>query len=405
MPLFQCRIGTLDGKMLEKTLQAKNKNDVKEMLSKDGHYIFEIKKISNFLSYILQQNRLFQRGISDREFRTFNHELLALLKAGIPITKCLDTLVEKNENKFFLEVLNNIKKDIKEGVYISDAMAKYPQVFPDLYVSTIHSGEKTGNLVANISKFIEYLKRTEKVKNEFKQAMVYPLVLIFLTTSALIFLLGYVVPTFTQVYLDSQVKLPLPTRILIQITNVLRQYFLMFLGVLVGTFIFLKWFFKTKKGSHYLDRIKLALPILGEIIYKYSIAKMCRSLSTVLKGGIPLVNSLKMVKDILNNSVLEKKLEKAITQVEEGISLSGSLEDVKLMPSIAIRMINVGESSGSLEDILYDISDFYEDEVSRKLDLFVSLFEPVFIIIMGLVICAVVVCTYLPIFELAGTIQ
>ncbi|MDY6861645.1 MAG: type II secretion system F family protein [Thermodesulfobacteriota bacterium] len=404
MPLFHCRIGTADGKILEKTIQAKNKSDAEKTIFRDGSYIFEIKKASTFFSYIFYE-KLSSKGISDRDFRTFNHELLALLKAGIPIVKCLDTLIEKNENRFFLEVLSNIRKDIKEGLSISDAFSKYPQIFSDLYVSTIRSGEKTGNLVANISKFIEYLKRTEKVKSEFKQAMIYPLILICLTFFALIFLLGYVVPNFTRVYLDTQVKLPFPTVMLIQTANLFKKYFVVFLGLFVVTALFLKWFLKTERGRDYLDRAKLAIPVLGEIIYKYSLAKMCRSLSTVLKGGIPLVNSLKMVKDILNNNLLEGRLERAIKRVEEGESLSISLEKVKLMPNLAIRMINVGESSGALEDILSDISDFYEDEVSRKLDLFVSLFEPVFIIIMGLVICAVVVSIYLPIFKLAGTIR
>jgi type IV pilus assembly protein PilC len=336
---------------------------------------------------------------------TFNQELLVLLKAGLPIIQALDTILERIEKGRFAEVLEIIRDDIKGGSAFSDAFERHPSAFSHLYIASIRAGERTGDLPQTIRRYIAFLKKTEGFKKKVITALFYPAILLSVAFIAITLLLVYVVPTFSQIYADAGSQIPTPTLLLISFTSILRKFFIFLVGAIaLGVYLFKKWV-NTVSGRHVVDKFILKIPIFGDIFIKYAIVSFTRTLATIIESGIPIVESLKMSVGTLNNKTLEGRISAAIKRVEEGVSLSVAIEGAKLMPSLALRMLSVGETTGSLEEMLEGISDYFEDELDQKLHLLSTAIEPAMMVFMGVVIGTIIVIMYLPIFKIAGTVS
>ena len=400
MSIFTCKIGSSDGKIAVKEYDALNSGVLRQSLEDQGFVVFELRKKP--LQFLMESG-LGRKKIGNKDLLMFNQELLVLLKAGLPILQALDTILESGGGKLN-EILSAIREDVKGGMAFSTAFEKYPRVFPRLYIASIQAGERTGDLPQTIKRYIAFLKRTEGFRGKIIASLFYPAILVTVAGIAVSVLLLYVVPTFSKIYADSGAELPAPTQMLISFTSFLQKYLLLFFGMAVAAVLAFRRWGETESGRFAVDGLKVRTPFAGAILTRYSVASFTRTLATVLGSGIPIVEALRMSVGTLNNKVLERGLLAAVVRVEEGSKLSSALESIKMMPPLALRMLSVGESTGSLEEMLADISDYFEEEIERNLQVLTTAIEPAIMIVMGVVIGAIIIAMYLPIFKIANTV-
>jgi len=401
MSIFTCKIGTPDGQISFREIEASNLQELRSNLEEQGYYVFRIRKKP--FQFLLDTG-IKRKRIDTRALLTFNQEMLVLLKAGIPIMQVLDTILERHDNGKLAEILKVVREDVKGGASLSVALEKHGRLFPHLYVSSIRAGERTGDLPHTIRRFIQYLKRVDAIRKKVVAALFYPAIIVVVAFLAVMLLLIYVVPTFSQIYADAGSQLPLPTQILIAFTTFLKRFFL--LGVVMamaGAAAFRSWA-ATENGRFTLDRFKLRVPYLGDVFTKYSVAGFTRTLATVLGSGIPAVESLRMSIGTLNNVYMESKMLEAVRFIEEGGRISAAFERIEIMPPLALRMLGVGESTGSLEDMLIDIADYLEDELEERMRILTTAIEPAVMVVMGIIIGGIIITMYLPVFKIAGTV-
>ncbi|GFO70270.1 type II secretion system protein [Geomonas limicola] len=400
MSIYTCKIGSSDGKIVVKEFDAVNAGILRQTLEDQGYVVFELRKKP--LQFLMDTG-LGRKKIGNKELLMFNQELLVLLKAGLPILQALDTILESGVGKL-QDVLSAVREDVKGGMAFSQAFEKYPRIFPHLYIASIQAGERTGDLPQTIRRYIAYLKRTEGFRSKIITALFYPAILVSVAAIAVSVLLIYVVPTFSKIYTDSGAALPLPTQMLISFTTFLRNYLWVFIGAAIaGATAFRRWK-ETESGRFAVDAFKVKFPFVGPILSRYAVSGFTRTLATVLGSGIPIVEALRMSVGTLNNKVMERALLAAVVRVEEGSKLSSALEGIRLMPPLALRMLSVGETTGSLEEMLSDISDYFEEEIERNLSVLTTAIEPAIMVTMGFVIGIIIICMYLPIFRIAGTV-
>ena len=401
MSLFTCKLGASDGKVVYREIEATDPSMLRKSLEDQGFFVFEVKR-KRF--QFLFDKGIRRHHIDNRTLLTFNQELLVLIKAGMPIMQVLDAILERHESGMFAEIMRQVREDVKSGAALSTALERHGKSFPHLYVASIRAGEKTGDLPRTIRRYIQYLKRVDSIRKKVVSALFYPSILVFFAFLAVTLLLLYVVPTFAQVYADAGSQLPLPTRILIEFTGMLRKLApLAVLFGIAGVAAYRTWA-GTESGRYMIDRFKLKVPVGGDVFLKYSVAGFARTLATVIGSGIPIVESLRMCIGTLNNKYMEKRLFEAVRFIEEGGRLSVALERINIMPPLALRMLGVGETTGSLEDMLIDISDYLEDELEQRMHLLTTAIEPAIMVVMGLVIGVIIVAMYLPVFKIAGTV-
>ena len=401
MALYTCKLGASDGKILYRELEAAESVVLQKSLEEQGFFVFEIKKKP---FQFLFDKGFARRTIDNRSLLTFNQEMLVLLKAGMPIMQILDAILERHDKGPLADILRQVREDVKGGAALSASLEKHGRMFPHLYIASIRAGERTGDLPRTIRRYIQYLKRVDGIRKKVVAALLYPSILVVFACLAITMLLVYVVPTFSQVYADAGSQLPVPTQMLIAFTTFLRRFSL--LGVLLAfaaLAAFRSWV-AGEAGRYAVDRFKLRVPLAGDVFTKYSVAGFTRTLATVLGSGIPIIESLRMSIATLNNRYMEKRLFEAVRFVEEGGRLSVAFERAGIMPSLALRMLGVGETTGSLEDMLLDISDYLEEELEERMHILTTAIEPAIMVVMGVVIGGIIIAMYLPIFKIAGTV-
>lgn len=401
MPVFQCKIGTADGRVLEREFEATDRQSLLENLEEQGFFVFQIRRAA--LRGLL--GAVGGARLTGRRFLTLNQEMVVLIRSGLPILQVLDTLVERMEAGPLLEVLRAIRSDVKGGGALSDAFGRFPAMFPQLYVASLRAGEQSGDLPVTLARYIAYQKRAEAIKAKVRSATFYPAMLAVAVVAVLAFLLLYVIPNVTQVYTDAGAELPWLTRLVISVSNGLVVSLPVWLPLLIIGVIILRRLAQTDRGSYLIDRWKLRLPFFGALFSEYALSTFCRTLSTTLASGITVVQSMQMARGVLNNRLLEDQMAGAVRKIQEGTRISDALEQTGTIPVLALRMIGVGESSGSLGDMLTDVADYYESEVERRLERLATLIEPLMMLIMGLLVGGIVVAMYIPIFQLAGTVR
>lgn len=401
MPSFQCKIGTADGRVVEKVYDSASKYHLKENLESQGFHVFQIRRQA--WSFLRKEKQKTDR-ITNRRFISFNQELLVLMRSGLPVLQIFDTQIEQMEGGGFRTILSEIREEIRGGSALSDAFAKFPRSFPPLYVAAMKAGEKTGDLPETLSRFLEYQQRVETIRAKVRSASFYPLLLTIAAVLVVVFLILYVVPQFTKIYTDANVELPLMTQLLIGLSELVGHYwYLFFAAVVVGLPLF-KSLIRSTRGRRGVDRFLLRVPFLGGLKVEYALSSFNRTLGTTLASGTPLVTAMQMSRGTLNNLYLEQEMTQAIRRVEEGTALSDSLGRTGFFPPLSLRMVNVGETSGSLTDMLNNIADYYEAEVERRLTRLTTMIEPILMMTMGLLIAFIIVAMYVPIFQLAGTV-
>ena len=403
MPQFSYRIAKGDGTILEDRAEAEDEVTLREQLERKGYLVFSIRLASGFALPQIRFN--FKSALAPREFLVFNQEFLALIKAGLPIIRILDILADRVELPSFREALRGIHQEIKGGSSIADAMSKYPQQFPELYVSSLRAGERSGNLAEIIERYNQYQKRMIAVWKKVRAALNYPIFLLLVSIAMVTFLLVYVMPTFSEIYRESDAQIPAPTRMLLYLVQLLRANFLWVIIALVAGAFLLRGWSRTASGRVSLQRIFLRLPLVGDVMLKSYLIQITRTLSAILSGGIPLVTALEMVADAMTNRAISVKIRDVRERVKEGVSLASAFEKTGFMPRLTLEMVGVGEATGALEQLLMDAAEFHEEELDLLLGRLTTWVEPLLLLFMGTIVATIVVIMYLPVFNLAGTIR
>lgn len=394
---FVCRYGTPDGRVLTETQAGADVDSVRRELERQGHHIFEVRPrglpIDLSLSFLKRR-----RKISQEEFLAFNQELAALLRAGLPLLQALDLMLERMENADLQSILIEIRDRVESGEELSEAFESYGDTFPALYPATLKAGEKSGELEQVIRRFIRYLRLVIDARKRTISALVYPAVLIGLSLVMLIVLAIYVVPNFSKFYSDLNAELPGITRFTLVISFWLRDNFTWLAIALVAGAFALRSFSQTEKGRVALDRLRLKIPALGPIFHFFALSEFCRSLATLLAGGIPLVTASETAVGAISNAHVAGAIEPAIDRVREGEAFYHALEETEVFPYLALNMIKVGETTGSLDEMLSSVSDYFDEKVETRMQRLLSLVEPIMLIVMGAIVALILVSIYLPMF-------
>lgn len=400
-PKYRCKIAGKDGSTVEKMIHADSAAALERMVARDGGFLIQAQKPSQGMSASLSIGRQ-KPGL--KEFFSFNHEFLALLGAGIPVVMALDGILKNNEKKHFSRVLQQIRNDISEGESLTNAFEKHVPYFSPLYIATLRSGEAAGNIPDAIEKYLEYLERSQAIREKIKSATIYPAILTVCSLAVVTFLLMFVVPAITGTFVESGADMPIFTQWLLQISDFVRSWFQVILICLVLIFAGVSLYLKTDRGRLAFDTLWLKLPFVGNLSVIYATALFSSSLSTILAAGTPLNQALPIANGLIQNRRIHAGIEEAIRRVEDGQSFADSLEAVQVFPDMALRMIRAGEGGGRLEKVLSDLSRFYEKEVTNTLTMIASTIEPALMVAMGFVIGFIMLAMYMPIFQMAGTI-
>lgn len=401
MPRFHYRAARPDGTIIETDAEGDTPRSIRSQLESQGLLVLDL---SGSGARPIASIKSRQRPLSLRDFLIFNQEFLALIKAGLPMLRCFDLLTERNTQGGFQQALLSVRESIRGGSAISEAMSHHPTYFPELYQASLRAGEQAGNLPEVLSRYIAYLKMLIGVREKVVKATIYPLFLLGFGLLVTFGLLFFVLPSFAEVYQESRVELPWATQLLLEITNSATQWILGFLVVvaLAGTFLY--WWKNTPQGQWRIHWLVLHAPLLGPLFLKNQVIRLARTLSTILGGGIPLLSALQVTAKSMPNKVFAKALHAVIGHVREGTSLSAALKKENFLPRLTLEMIEVGETTGSLEAMLFEVAEFHEGELDFQLSRLMTWIEPVFIIVIGLILGGVVIALYLPIFQMAGAV-
>lgn len=405
MPTFTYRAKAGDGKILTGVLEADAQRAAVDRLRSQKLVVLEIAEKTATLLEIISKLAFGKGKVSSKELTLFSRQLSTLVAAGVPIVQSLNILEAQAESKAFRAVLVAVKTDIESGLSISDAFKKHPQAFPELYTSMVKAGEIGGILDVILERLSAYLESSEALRGKVKSAMTYPIVVLSICAAVTIFLLIFVIPTFKAIFASFHSTLPMPTQMLLDISDFLRHNFWIVIVIPILGWQGFKRFHKTPKGHQWIDAHLLKLPMFGILLKKFAIARFSRTLGTLVKSGVPILQALETVAQTSGNVVISEAILSARETIREGGHLSEPLKKSGLFPTMVTSMIAVGEETGSLDQMLQKIADFYDNEVDTAVKGLTSMIEPIVIVVMGIIIGAIVIAMFLPMFdmgELAG---
>lgn len=399
---FICRVGTPDGRVLEEIITASDEASLRTDLGKRGYHLFEAKRRGVARKLAVPALGL-RRRIPDQEFMAFNQELAALIKAGLPLLQALDLMLERMKNLHFRSVLADIRDRVKSGTDLSEAFAAQGDLFPRLYPSSLKAGERSGELELVLRRFIRYMKLVLDARRRVISALIYPAVLVFLSIAMIAIMAIYVVPKFMGFFSELGADLPLITKIVLAASTFANQNWLPILVVLAVSFFAVRSWGRTDAGALTMDRLKLRIPLMGPVLHRFALAEFCRALSTLLAGGIPLVPAFEIAVSSVGNGYVRSRLEPTIQMVREGKPFYSALETSEIFLDMSIDMVKVGETTGSLDEMLASVADFLDEQVETRMQRLLSLVEPMMLVFMGIIIAILLVSIYLPMFSMLGS--
>lgn len=401
MAVFKYVAKNREAQTLSGALEAKNQGEAENILRGQNLVIISLRETQG---KGLQKKKLSGRVALD-DLVIFSRQLATMIDSGMTLVSSLDILKNQTENKMLSQIIHQLYNDVETGKSFCDAIAKYPAAFSEFYVNMIKAGEASGTLDAVLERLAVYLEKTAALRRKVQSSLVYPAVIVSMAVLITSVLLIKVVPTFKSIFETLGGKLPLPTQILILISDVFRQSFLVLIIITIALLFLLKRYVDTPKGRYLFDKLILRLPIFGTLFLKAAVARFTRTFSTLVKSGIPILNALEIVAKTSGNKVIEEAIENSRQAVRQGESISGPLERSKVFPVMVVRMIGVGEKTGELEKMLGKIADFYEDQVDSAVSGLTSIIEPVVIAFLGIVIGGIVIALFLPIFKISELVS
>ncbi|HEY4682292.1 MAG TPA: type II secretion system F family protein [Candidatus Acidoferrales bacterium] len=400
MAEFHCRVADTTGRIFEQVETARTEAEARQRLVDRGLFVYSVRPRLALPTLTLGRGKK-RRRLRAGDFLLFNQQFMTLIRAGLPILKSLDLLAERAARPSMRGYLNDIRERVRNGASVSDAFEAMG-VFPKVYTTSLLAGERSGNLAGVLEYFLAFQRTTLAARRRFVAALIYPAILVVIITAVLSLMLVWVVPKFHELYAEAHAQLPPLTEMVIGISLAIRQFALLGSLVLLAVFAGGYSWLGSERGRLFLDRGKMRLPILGDVWIKYQTAQFSRTLATLLSGGTPLVNSLETAASSVPSPLIGSALSKANRRVKDGQSLHASLEATALLPPMAIEMIEVGEATGALPQMLTSVAEFYEEDVNTSMATLTSLIEPAMLLFMGFVVAFILISLYLPIFSLGA---
>ncbi len=405
MPVFDYKALTASGEQVTGIIDADSLADARSKLRQKRVFPTDVTESDEKVDLRSDQaiSRIFHR-IKPMDVSVFTRQMATLLGSGLQLVQGLNALIDQLEKSPLKRVIIGVRDDVNAGKSFADALRRFPRVFPPLYINMIQAGEAAGALDLVLERLADLTEKNVKMRNHIRSVMVYPALVACIGVVMVVFLLVKVVPTITDIFAETKQALPLPTVILLNASDFLRSYWWVIIFITAGLyFLFTAWK-KGPKGRLILDRLKLRLPLVGPLIRKISVVRFSRTLSTLLSSGAPLLGSMEIVKNIVNNTSIANSIEEAIEAIRAGQSVAGPFRKSRVFPPIVVHMISIGEASGALEPMLDKIAQSYEDEVETSVSAMTSLLEPIMIVVMGVVVGYIVLSILLPIFQMSDAI-
>jgi type IV pilus assembly protein PilC len=396
---FRARFATPRGEISEAVYTADSESRLRRELEEKGLYVLSLQRRSGLAGLLPTRSR---RRISRAEFLVFNQELATLLKAGMALVPSLDILRQRVANATFKGVLDDVYERVKAGSALSEAFADHGTLFPAVYAASLMAGERSGNLDSVIRRYVAYEKVVGTVRKRTLSALIYPAILVTMMLGLVSFIVFRVVPAFADFYASFNRPLPAMTQALVALSHLLTGHLPL---ILIGAAILIvgvRFLIRSPLYGERLDRALLGLPWVGATLRKFAAAQLSRTLATLLGGGIPLVNGLEITVRSMSNRFLAREMEIVRVQVQEGRAFAEALRDRGALPDVAVKMVEVGESTGALQEMLNSIADFYDEEIETEVGRFLTLIEPVLLIVMGVIIAVVILSLYMPIISLSS---
>lgn len=402
MQTFRCTLGTAGGAVLREERRAETADALRSQLESQGYYVFEIAPGEAPARVPGAGRPVLGRRVRPAELLVFTQELLALVRAGVTIPAALDLLTARAHNPRLRGALAGVREDVRAGSALSDALGRYGAIFPPTLVASVRAGERSGALADALARYAGVLKQLVALRRRVANALAYPSVLLALSLGVVVFLVTYVVPSFSGIYEDLGRQIPLPTRMLLAVAAAARSAWPLLLAA-GGALVLAAWQgARTAAGRLLRDRAVLVLPWAGEIIRRYALTQFCRTLGMVLGGGIPMLQALEVAVGAVENRHVRRRLEGLAPAVAAGTPLAAALEATAAAPALAVEMLAVGEQTGNLHEMLATVSDFFGEEVETRLAAMAALIEPLIMVVMGLLVAIILVIMYLPIFQIYG---
>ena len=401
MAFFRYKAVTPDGKVVEGTLEAADQQTVVARLQEKGQLPVKVSsgEDSGFLSRKIELPWKRKR-VSPSELLIFTQELSTLIRAGLTLDRSLRMLASLTENVYLSEIIAELLREVKGGRSLSEALAKFPQVFPKIYVNLVKAGEVGGALDQILERLVAYLEEVEELRDYLKTSLIYPSILVVVATVSIVFLTAFVIPQFASIFENAGAPVPLPMRLLLGISGILTSYGWLFIVIAIGLWYRLKTYLRTEEGRLNWDRRLLTLPLLGAVLLKIEVSRFSRTLGTLLNNSVPLIQSINIVKEVVDNQAIASTMESIKSGVKKGEGLAAPIREAQIFPPFALHLLQVGEETGKLDDMLLQIAETYDRELRVALKRLVAFFEPAVILIMGVIIGVIVVSILYSIFSI-----
>jgi type IV pilus assembly protein PilC len=397
MPTFEWKGTARNGQTQTGVVAADSKDAVISMMRRQQIVVTAVKEKGKEIAL-----PKFGGGVAPQQIAIFTRQFSVMIDAGLPLVQCLEILGNQQENKTFKRVLIQIRQDVESGSNLADSMRKHPKVFNDLYTNMVAAGEAGGILDTILQRLATYIEKAVKLNSQVKSAMIYPVAVISIAVIVVAVILWKVIPVFASLFESLGAELPLPTRVVISLSNFIADFWWLIGILMVATWFSLKKYHQTYKGKRVLDGVLLKVPVLGILLRKIAVARFCRTLATLTASGVPILDGLQITARTAGNSVVEDAIMATRKSVEEGKTISEPLGDTEVFPPMVVQMIAVGEQTGALDTMLSKIADFYEDEVDIAVAGLMKLLEPILIAFLGVCIGGIVIAMYMPMFSLIG---
>ena len=395
---FHYKARDQQGVVSEGTIEAESKEYVVQRLKKQGYYISNVEEVEERSEISFSFN--FFQGVGLKDLVLFSRQFATMIKSGVSLVRSLTILARQVGNTTLQETIEKVQEDVESGSSLSEAMAEHRDVFPQLFISMIAAGETGGVMDEVLEEMADHFERENDLKQQVTSAMAYPAVITLVAVSVVFFLITVVLPSFVGIFSGLDTKLPLPTRVLLQVSDIMSNYWYLLFGGVVAVIGSIYFYYQTEAGKKQIDWLLLKTPLIGDLITKISVARFSSTLAILLTSGVSILEGLEVVSNIISNQIISERIAEAKINVSEGNSFTAPLKRDNVFPPLVIQMIKVGEETGNLEEMLDKVSDFYDQEVEYKVESMVSLIEPALILGLGLVVGSIVAAVMLPMFSM-----
>ncbi len=404
MPFFRYIARDKSGKLIEETLETVTQEELINSLQAKGLFVVSIGPVAK-VKKVRAVKRRYHRRVKAGDLILFSRELATLLSSGVTLIKSLDILCKQIESQILLRTVEQIKKDVEGGYTFQSALKKHDKIFSEFWVHLVETGEASGHLPGSLDQLAGYMEESAALKKKITSAMIYPIILVCVATGAIAIFLIKIIPIFSEIFSGFNVELPVLTQIVVNMSDIARKYFLVVIGIGVAVFFVLKKYVSTDVGRRQFDALKLKLPLVGPLMQEICTERFASSLSTLIKSGVPMLHALEITEKTAGNKIVEQALRDVKTSVRDGKGMAQTMEESALFSPLVVQMVGVGEEIGELGKMLDRIAVFYKERVDTFVSRLTTMFEPIVLVFMGIVVGVLVVAMFMPIFSISSAVR